>query len=261
MKTFIKLLVPLTVILCLLGCDNKSTDAVMKSNNGNAIETHFYNEFLACNAGPDYSEANLKKEIAEFNTLNLSDEIYWIGGYAPVEGKNTNSNGWWEIQWSSEEASQIGWQEWRADEKAQAWNEGFKAVLDCDETTIFGYETQIPVPESMALKSWDRFVAAEIACTFNDGKTAKNLETVVKEFTQWVEDNGTGEEFSFGVYIPVAEDQADFWWFNWHADFDSMARGNANWEANGKEMAARLEETATCMDPNLYNGAEFYSTD
>ena len=261
MNISIKLFIPFTLVLSLLGCDNKPVDAVVESNNESAEKTHFYNEFLACNAGPDYSEANLKTGIGEFNALNLSDEIYWIGGYAPVEGKNTNSNGWWEIQWSSQEASQAGWQEWLADEEAQAWNESFKTVLDCDDTTIFGYETHFPGPESIALKSWDSFVAAEIACTFNEGKTTENLKTVLKEFTQWVGDSGTGEEFSYGVYIPVGEDEADFWWYNWHPDFDSMARGNANWEANGKEMAARLEETATCVAPNLYNGAEFYAAD
>ena len=37
-----------------------------------------------------------------------------------------------------------------------------------------------------------------------------------------------------------------------------MARGNAYWDAEGEEIAAKLKERATCDTPNLYNGAEFF---
>ena len=40
-----------------------------------------------------------------------------------------------------------------------------------------------------------------------------------------------------------------------------MARGNAYWDAEGEEVAAKLKERATCDTPNLYNGAEFYYSD
>lgn len=222
---------------------------------------HFYNEFLACTAGPDYSKEDMDVMIAEFNTLNLSNEITWIGGYAPIKGKNSNSNGWWEIQWTSQDAAEAGWQAWMTDKKAQAWDENYRNILDCDNTAIFGYEGHFHTPESIALKSWDKFAAAEIACKFNEGKGREDLKANVEQFIQWLETNDNGEQFSFGVYNPVGEDQADFYWFNWHTDFDSMARGTANWEENGKAMQAKINATATCSDPNLYNGGQFYASD
>ena len=69
---------------------------------------------------------------------------------------------------------------------------------------------------------------------------------------------GTGDEFSFGAYIPVGEDSADFWWYNWQANFDEMEAGNANWQEKGNQMQAKFDETATCAEPTLYNGMEFY---
>ena len=55
------------------------------------------NHFLSnsrCNAGPDFNQENLDSMIAEFNNLNLSDDLVWAGGYAPVEGQNQYTNRW-----------------------------------------------------------------------------------------------------------------------------------------------------------------------
>jgi len=118
--------------------------------------------------------------------------------------------------------------------------------------------TQFRAPESIELKSWIKFAAAEIACTFKAGKTKEDLAITVREFTRWLEVIKIDDAFSYGIYLLVGEDSADFYWFIWHSDLDSMARGNAHWDAEGEEIAAKLNETATCDTPNLYNGAEFY---
>jgi hypothetical protein len=256
------LLVPMILAMGLWGCSENS-DAFFASdqNKKRYTPSYFYNEFLSCTTGPDYSEANLKTIIAKFNTLNLSSEIVWVGGYVPIEGNNRNKNGWLEIQWTSREAAQAGWELWLADEETQNWNEKSKGVLDCDNTNIFGYVTQFPAPESIELKSWSKFAAAEIACTFKAGKTKKDLAITVRKFIHWLEVSENDDAFSYGIYLPVGEDSADFYWFNWHSDLDSMARGNAYWDAEGEEVAAKLKEIATCDTPNLYNGAEFYYSD
>ena len=45
---------------------------------------------------------------------------------------------------------------------------------------------------------------------------------------------------------------------NWQANFDEMEAGNANWQEKGNQMQAKFDETATCAEPTLYNGMEFY---
>ena len=45
---------------------------------------------------------------------------------------------------------------------------------------------------------------------------------------------------------------------DWQANFDEMEAGNANWQEKGNQMQAKFDETATCAEPTLYNGMEFY---
>ena len=40
-----------------------------------------------------------------------------------------------------------------------------------------------------------------------------------------------------------------------------MAAGTANWESTGTELAAKLADTATCEEPNIYSGAEYYAVE
>ena len=264
-----KLVLPLIFFSGILGCVDQADFGVEETKQENTAqkssevsqEQNFFNEFLSCMPGSEYSDENLKSMIAELNALALSDEIAWIGGYAPVEGKNQNANWWWEIQWTSQQAAEAGWAEWRSDEAGQAWSEKFTGVLDCDDSEIFAYTTQFPAPDTIALEDWDSFAAGEIACTFNEGKSKADLDANVAEFAQWLETNGTGTRFAYGIYMPVGDDPSDFYWFNWHPDFEAMAAGNANWESTGTELAAKLADTATCAEPNIYSGAEYYAVE
>ena len=65
------LLVPMILAMGLWGCSENS-DAFFAShqNKKRYTPSYFYNEFLSCTTGPDYSEANLKTITAKFNTLN-----------------------------------------------------------------------------------------------------------------------------------------------------------------------------------------------
>ena len=165
---------------------------------------------------------------------------------------------YWENNWTSEAAAKTAWEGWSTNEEARAWSDKYSNVFVCDETQAFRYEGYFQAPESSSLKDWDSFVAAEISCEYNEGKSFVDLERNIKEFRAWVMANGTEDEFSFGAYVPTGEDSADFWWYNWQANFDAMQRGNDNWRAKGTEMQAKFDETATCAEPTPYNGMEFY---
>lgn len=216
-------------------------------------------EFLGCTKGPDFARENLEEMSEAFSQLALSENLMWSGAYVPVNAPEEFPDGFfWENNWTSEAAAKAAWEEWSANEDAKNWSDKYSNVLVCDENQVFSYEGYFQTPESISLKNWDSFVAAEISCEYNEGKSFADLKENIQEFRVWLMENGTGDEFSFGAYIPVGEDSADFWWYNWQANFDEMEAGNANWQEKGNQMQAKFDETATCAEPTLYNGMEFY---
>jgi hypothetical protein len=246
-----------TFILFLVSC--AENDVTETSENNETNNGPFYAQFLACQAGPDYSSDNLAKMIADFNQLNLSDDLMWVGGYAPVEGQNQYSNGWWEMNWSSKEAADAAWAEWMADEEAQAWDNGSNNVLECDNSTLSGWNFY--TPGNTTMEDWTSFATATFECTYNEGKGSEDLKANVEEYNNWLDSNGSEDPYMYGVYF--AEDNSDegFIWLNWHDSFDSMETGNDNWAKTGQAVQAGFDDTATCTTPDLYNSAEFYSPD
>lgn len=248
-------------LIFLASCADKgaSTDAASQSAeldwDPNGIG---FAEFIGCTKGPDFSRETLEEMSQAFSQLNLSADLMWSGGYSPVEEPTEGPEGWWENNWTSEEAAKAAWDLWSTSEEAKAWSDKYSNVLVCGNDQIFRYEGYFQAPESSSLKNWSSFVAAEMSCQYNEGKSFTELKSNIKDFRAWLMENNTGEEFSFGAYVPTGEDSADFWWYNWHGDFEAMARGITNWEENGKEMQAKFEDTATCTEPTMYNGMEFY---
>jgi hypothetical protein len=50
-------------------------------------DVSFYNQFVPCTPGPDYSSENMRQMIVEWNALEvMSDDLVWAGGYAPKGG-------------------------------------------------------------------------------------------------------------------------------------------------------------------------------
>ena len=44
----------------------------------------FYNEFMACAAGPDYSPASMTEMITDWHKLITTDDLMGAWGYAPT---------------------------------------------------------------------------------------------------------------------------------------------------------------------------------
>ncbi len=217
-----------------------------------------FSEFLACERGPDFSPESLREMIVAFNQLDISENLMWSGGYAAVNESEEGPDGYWENNWTSEESALVAWSEWSSNAEAVEWNEEYKSVMNCSTDEIYRYEGHFHAPEESSLQNWESFVAAELACSYNEGKSFDDLKSNIEEFRQWLVEDQSSDEYSFGAYIPIGEDAADFWWYNWSSDFDSMERGNANWEANGQAIQAKFDATATCTEPTLYKGGQFY---
>ena len=241
-------------ILFLVSC--AENDVTETSENNETNKGPFYAQFLACQAGPDYSPDNLAKMIADFNQLNLSDDLMWVGGYAPVEGQNQYSNGWWEMNWSSKEAADAAWESWLSNAEAQEWDQSSRNVLDCDNSQVGDFDLHggVNAPDF----DWTSFATQSMACRYTDGSTQADLMADMELFNKWVADNGTGDPFTYGVYMPQdSSDPYDFYWLNWHQTFDTMEAGNMNWVENGKEMQSTFDSHAVCDDAQLWNSAEF----
>ena len=219
----------------------------------------FYAQFLACNAGPDFNQENLDSMIADFNKLNLSDDLVWVGGYAPVEGQNQYTNGWWELNWTSKEAADAGWETWMADEEAQAWDERTNNVLECDNDSLSGWNFYTPGTTTM--EDWSSFATQTFECEFNEGKSSEDLKANVEEYNNWVDENASDDPYYYGIYFAEDGSGDGFIWLNWHDSFDSMKAGNDNWAETGQDVQAGFDETATCKTPDLYNSAEFYQAE
>ena len=174
-------------ILLLVSCaDNEvvETNETEESNIG-----PFYAEFLACTAGPDFSQENVASMVASFNELNISESVWWVGGYVPIQGQNKYAgvNGWWEIDWESKEAAENAWKEWAADEDAMAWDESTNSIIDCDTSNILPWNYYTPGTSTMEADDWLSFTTSTFECNFNDGKTTDDLRANVQEFNKWVD--------------------------------------------------------------------------
>ena len=94
-------LLSIFAIIFITSCSDSMDD-------GDVQQTVFFNQFIPCTAGPDYSEDNMRKFVADWNVLVAEyDQMVWAGGLAPASGQQ---NGWWELQWTSQEASEKAWQ-------------------------------------------------------------------------------------------------------------------------------------------------------
>ena len=235
-------------IIFIVSCSNSMDDA-------DAQQTVYFNQFIPCKAGPDYSAETMKDFVAEWNELvAVYDEMVWAGGYAPASGQQ---NGWWELQWTSKDAADAAWESWLSNAEAQEWDQSSRNVLDCDNTQVGDFvfhSSGITSPDF----DWTSFTTESFACRFTDGTTEEDLMADMALFNQWVADNGTGDPFTYGVYIPKdSSDPYDFYWLNWHQNIKALEAGNMNWIESGADMQAAFDKHSSCDDSQLWNSAEF----
>ena len=246
-------------LLLLVSCAENEvveTNETEESNVG-----PFYAEFLACTAGPDFSQENVASMVASFNELNISESVWWVGGYVPIQGQNKYAgiNGWWEIDWESKEAAEVAWKEWAADEDAMAWDESTNSIIDCDTSNILPWNYYTPGASTMEADDWLSFTTSTFECNFNDGKTTDDLRANVQEFNKWVEENPSPGAYTYAIYLPDYDAEQDFLWLNWHGDMATKVAGDKSWAETGQSIQAKFDETATCTGPDVYNSGQIYA--
>ena len=249
MNLITKGLLSFFAVFFIVSCSNSMDDADVQ-------QSVYFNQFIPCQAGPDYSAETMENFVAEWSELvAVYDEMVWAGGYEPASGQQ---GGWWELQWTSKEAADSAWESWLSNAEAQEWDDSSNNVLECDNTQVGDFDMHggLNAPDF----DWTSFATSSMACRFTDGATEADLMADMDLFNEWVAGNGTGDPFTYGVYMPQdGSDPYDFYWLNWHQTFDAMEAGNMNWIENGTEMQAVFDSHAICDNPELWNSAEFKS--
>ena len=242
-----KSLLTFFALIFIVSCSNTMEDA-------DAPQTVFFNQMIPCPAGPDYSDENMRKFVADWNELvAVYDQMVWAGGYAPASGQQ---NGWWELQWTSKEAADSAWESWLSREDAQEWDQSSNNVLDCDNTQVFDHEFHLG--DSQSGLDWKSFATQSQACRFVNGASKSELMADIALFDEWLEKYDTDDPYTYGVYLPQdTSDPNDFYWLNFHQTFETMESGNMNWYENGAEMQAIFDSHTECDDPELWSSAEF----
>ncbi len=259
------------VTLIIVGCssDNMETDSVAEYNSG-----PFYNEFMACRAGPDFSEENRDEMMSAWRDLSLSDDLMGSWGYAPFDdgtaerAEQFSADGWWELQWTSKEAADAAWNEFSNNEEAAAWSAKYESVLDCDGPGRYAWNFYHPSP-SDTYGEWDEsgyFASFFQQCTVNEGQTSDDIKAVVSKFEEYLASAASFGPYTYGLYFPASEltenaGPADLLWGNFFNTFEGAEKGFGDYETNGKEMEAAFDEVMTCGDNDVWHTITLYNPD
>ena len=225
------------------------------------VGVEFYNEFIPCIAGSDFSQENVSSMMQGWRSLNISDDLLGAWGYVPATESSRFENGWWELQWESKEQADAAWSAWTQDEEAIAYLAEHESVMACDGDARgswdFTFHRDVesfgPMPEDGS------FYTEFFPCKYNDGQSADDLMGSIALYNEWLDVLDISGAYAYGIYAGDGTDElADFWWGNFHESAESATLGNQNWMESGGTARASLETTATCDVPELYNSGVIY---
>jgi len=82
MKHYYKICLTAFSIFIIISCA-ESDSTTSSDNPGPIYQGPFYNEFLACDAGPDYTDDNAREMLSAYKELKHDENLLWSGVYAP----------------------------------------------------------------------------------------------------------------------------------------------------------------------------------
>ncbi len=127
------------VILFIVSCAQE--DAAVSGDTGPIYKGPYYNEFLACNAGPAFDDG-IQEMLSAWQELPSAAGLGWAGVYAPVGEDHRFSNGWWELEWDSKESSDNAFS--NPSPEFLAWSEKYADVMTCDIEGRFPWTFYLP---------------------------------------------------------------------------------------------------------------------
>jgi len=228
----------------------------------------YFNEFMPCQAGPDYSPENMAKMIADWQPLITADQLIGVWGYAPASEKNLYPDtGWWELQWTSKEAADAAWNQWVQNAEAAAWQEKYEDVLVCDGEARNGFEGVFPLgaEEFGELPKSGYFFSAVWLCKYNEGFGGADAREFLPKFTKTVRNSSgyAGTSYHFGNYYSDSNPDADFLWGDFANSRESMIQATTAFQKDVQPtMFPMFSEFAACGEtPDEYNGWMLYDAE
>ena len=98
-------------------------------------------------------------------------------------------------------------------------------------------------------------VVEMLACSFNDGKSANDLNKVVKDWDKWADRKGLN--YSAWSMTPFAVSQGmlsfDYIWFGFSSNFETYGNTMENWIQEGEQtIGIKFNEVATCSPRSIF---------
>ena len=254
----------LFILLFVISCSQENTTV----GEDDLSSRTYFNEFMPCQAGPDYSAENMAKMIADWQPLITADQLMGVWGYAPASEKNLYPDtGWWELQWTSKEAADAAWNQWVQNAEAAAWQEKYEDVLVCNGEARNGFESVFPLgaEEFGDLPKSGYFFSAVWLCKYNEGYGVVDAKEFLPKFTKIVRNSSgyAGTSYHFGNYYSDSNPDADFLWGDFTNSRESMTQAtNAFQKDVQPTMFPLFSEFAACGEtPDEYNGWMLYDAE
>ena len=163
------------IVVLIASCAQE--DAAVSSDSGPIYKGPYYNEFLACNAGPAFQDG-IQEMLAAWQKLPAAKGLGWAGVYAPKGDDHRFSNGWWELEWDSKESSDNAFN--NPSPEFLAWSEKYSDVMTCDIEGRFPWTFYLPRdPGSFGeVMGENGYFASEfLACNYKEGKSWRRLKS------------------------------------------------------------------------------------
>lgn len=227
------------------------------------LDDEYFTEFMPCKAGPDFNADNMTAMISEWQKLLTAEELLGVWGYAPAADTNSiKDTGWWELQWSSQEAADMAWDQWIQNEEASAWQEKYASVLQCDGEARNPFDAVMPItPTAYGEMNDSGYFYSEVyICEFNESYSKNDAVEFLYGFRDAVaEGDYSGTTYHLLNYF-FQEDPSSFLWGNFTNSKASMDKANIAFEQSVRDkMFPLFSEFAQCGEqPDLYNGYTLY---
>ncbi len=270
MYKFLKLIfLSASITFFAMGCSEQKKDSGSSENTYKPV----FNEFMACEKGPEYSSENLAKMIADWRAFTFSEELLGAFFHNPINEQNTfGPTAWWELEWTSKEAADGAWEQWSNNQEAAGWSGNYSNVLVCNEEGRNSWDLIYPISADLFGEPNDSgyFYSQYWSCNYTNDANRKDMEDFIpthKTFIEGSDLENTG--YHYGVYFDRRSEDASHsnvetshLWAEWARSPQSMDVQNRNFANNGQSTFEVFNEIGECPEnPDIYDSWVLYLKD
>ena len=270
MYKFLKLIfLSASITFFAMGCSEQKKDNGSEEN----IYKPVFNEFMACEKGPEYSSENLAKMIADWRAFPFSEELLGAFFHNPINEQNTfGPTAWWELEWTSKEAADGAWEQWSNNQEASGWSGKYSNVLVCNEEGRNSWDLIYPISVDLFGEPNDSgyFFSQYWSCNYTNDANRKDMENFIPTHKAFIEGSDLEDTgYHYGVYFDRRSEDASHsnvetshLWAEWARSSQSMDVQNRNFANNGQSTFEVFNEIGECPEnPDIYDSWVLYLKD